>query len=274
MRDRPPVVLTIAGSDSGGGAGVQADLQTFAALGVHGVCAITALTAQNTRGVRAVSPVAAAFVSRQIEAVAEDFDVAAVKIGMLADAHIVEAVADSLQAHDLGPLVIDPVMVSGSGDRLLDADAVETVRRRLLPLATVLTPNLAESAVLLGLDDPAPGASDADLLDRARRLRSAGAEAVFLKGGHRHGDADDLFVGPEGELVLTAERIPGRVTHGTGCTVSAAIAASLAKGRSCVEAVREAKHFVSGAIAQARMVGGGQATLHWFWEYYGPEGLP
>lgn len=265
------VALTIAGSDSGGGAGIQADLRSFAALGVWGTTAITAITAQNTMGVRRVDALAPEAVRAQIDAVMEDFAVEAVKIGMLGTRAVVEAVAAALDHHRPRHVVVDPVMVAGSGDPLLEDDAIGAVRDLLVPRATVLTPNLPEAALLLGRelrDD------DADLRIAARELRSLGARNVMLKGGHRSGDADDLFCGDEGEFVFEAERIPGRFTHGTGCTLSSSIAALLARGRSPQQACREAKAFVTAAIEQGLQLGNGQGNLHHFWEYYGSEGLP
>ena len=265
------VALTIAGSDSGGGAGIQADLKTFSALGVFGTSAITAVTAQNTKGVTGVAALEPDFVRAQIEAVATDFDVAAVKIGMLADAPIVEAVARALDDFALKTVVLDPVMVAGSGDPLLADDAVSVIREVLLPRATVVTPNVPEAGLLLGrelADD------DAQLRAAARELHASSGVAVLLKGGHRSGDADDLLVHDGIETVLEAERIPGTFTHGTGCTLSSAIAALLARGHALPEAVARGKEYVTRAIADGVQLGGGQGNLHFFWEYYGSEGLP
>lgn len=265
------VALSIAGSDSGGGAGIQADLRSFAALGVWGTTAITAITAQNTVGVRRVDALPAEAVRAQIDAVMDDFEVAAVKIGMLGTRAVVEAVAAALDHHRPAHVVVDPVMVAGSGDPLLEEDAIGAVRELLVPRATVLTPNVPEAALLLGR---ALADDEAVLRDAARALHAAGAANVLLKGGHRRGDADDLFVGASGEAVLSAERIPGGFTHGTGCTLSSAIAAFLARGRTPEQACREAKDFVTAAIEQGVRLGAGQASLHHFWEYYGGEGLP
>ena len=271
MNDRMPVALTVAGSDSGGGAGIQADLKAFSALGVFGTSALTAITAQNTQGVRGVVALEPTFVRQQIEAVAEDFDLKAIKIGMLANAAIVHAVAEAVSDLALPNVVLDPVMVAGSGDPLLEPDAVSAVREVLLPRATLVTPNVPEAAMLLGrelADD------DTQLRDAARALFEASGVAVLLKGGHRKGDADDVFVGPAGERVLEAERIPGRFTHGTGCTLSSAIAALLARGHALEDAVGEAKAYVTRAIGDGVQLGRGQGNLHFFWEYYGGEGLP
>lgn len=266
------VVLTIAGSDSGGGAGIQADLKTMSALGVFGTTAITAVTAQNTSSVQAVHPLPPGIVTAQIEAVASDFEVAAVKTGMLADAAIIRAVARALSARRLGPLVVDPVCVAGSGDPLLEPGALEAMREELLPLADVLTPNLAEAALLLGRELDAD--RDEDLLLAARQLCELGPRAVLLKGGHRSGDADDIFVDAEGGLVLEAERIANNASHGTGCSMAAAVACYLARGRTPREAAQQAKEFVRRGIEEAAQLGKGQSNLHWFWEYYGKEGLP
>lgn len=268
---RMRVALSIAGSDSGGGAGIQADLRTFSALGVWGTTAITAVTSQNTVGVRRVDALPPQAVRAQIDAVMGDFTVSAVKIGMLGTRAVVEAVAAALDHHRPRHVVVDPVMVAGSGDPLLDTDAIGAVRELLVPRSTVLTPNVPEAGLLLGRtlrDD------HAELQAAAQALHELGAKNVLLKGGHRSGDADDLFVGEGGELVLTAERIPGRFTHGTGCTLSSAIAALLARGRAPEQACREAKEYVTRAIAEGMQLGKGQGNLHHFWEYYGPEGLP
>lgn len=266
------VVLTIAGSDSGGGAGIQADLKSFAALGVFGTSAITAITAQNTVGVRRVDVLDPEAVRAQIDAVVEDFEVAAVKTGMLANAGIIRAVAEAIDAHGLGPVVVDPVCVAGSGDPLLETDAVDVLRSELVPRATILTPNLSEAALLVGRDTA--GDSDAELAATARDLLGLGAQAVLLKGGHRRGDADDLFVDTDGEQVLEAERIANNASHGTGCSLASAVAALLARGRTPREAAAEAKEFVRRGIEDAMQLGQGQSNLHHFWEYYGTEGLP
>lgn len=266
------VVLSIAGSDSGGGAGIQADLKTFAALGVFGTTAITAVTAQNTIGVRRVDALAPEVVRAQIDAVAADFDVAATKIGMLANRAIIDAVAAALEDHRLGPVVLDPVCVAGSGDPLLAEDALESLRRVLVPRATVLTPNLSEAALLLGR--PALDTQNAALIAAATELLGLGPAAVLLKGGHRDGDADDVLVDEDGHLILQAERIANNATHGTGCSLSSAVAALLARGRPVRVAASEAKEFVRRSIVDAMQLGRGQSNLHLFWEYYGKEGLP
>ena len=252
------VALTIAGSDSGGGAGIQADLKTFAAHGVHGVSAITAVTAQNTRGVSAVQEIAAELVRLQIAAVLDDFPVAAAKTGMLSSAGIIRAVARSLEGHPRLPLVVDPVMVAKSGDRLLRPDAGEALRKRLLPRAALLTPNLPEASDLTGLtveDEGGMRAAGARLLDM-------GAGAVLVKGGHLPGDriVDLLFVGNEVHAFRSA-RIRTRATHGTGCTLSAAVAAGLAAGHSLFEAVRGARSYLRRAMQRAAPLGAGHGPL-------------
>lgn len=244
-----PVALTIAGSDSSGGAGIQADLKTFTALGVYGASVITALTAQNTLGVSGVHPVPPAFIRAQAEAVAGDLAVRAVKTGMLGDRATVLAVADAIQDLKLAPLVVDPVMVATSGASLLSPDAVEAVRARLIPLADLVTPNLPEAAALL----QCPIAQTIDAAEaQARALLRLGAKAVLLKGGHGGGpSADDVLATREGCTVLSRPRVAvasAAGVHGTGCTLSAAITAGLALGMPLAEAVEKAKSFVWNAI--------------------------
>jgi hydroxymethylpyrimidine/phosphomethylpyrimidine kinase len=251
------VALTIAGSDSGGGAGIQADLRTFAAFGVFGTSAVTAITAQNTTGVRAVRMLDAAIVAAQIDAVAEDFPVGAVKIGMLGNAAIARAVADALDRHRLSPVVLDPVMVAKGGDALLAADAVATVIEALLPRATIVTPNLPEAEAMTGLR-----IADLSGMEAAgAALLSMGAPAVVVKGGHLDGDAVDLFMDGARIEPLRAPRIATPHTHGTGCTFASAIAAGLALGRPLFDAVTEAKAYVGRAIARAPGLGHGHGPL-------------
>jgi hydroxymethylpyrimidine/phosphomethylpyrimidine kinase len=258
------IALTIAGSDSSGGAGIQADLKTFAALGVYGASAITALTAQNTQGVDAVLVVPPDFVARQIRVVARDLDIRAVKIGMLATSEIIEAVAEQLKALDGVPIVLDPVMVAASGDVLLDEDAIETLRTVLLPRATLITPNLPEAAKLLEVSE---ANNESEMRDQAEALRGLGARAVLIKGGHASGpEAVDILVDGEGELPLRAARLQTENTHGTGCTLSSAVAAELAKGASLREAVTRAKAYVTEALAHAGelRIGQGRGPVHHF----------
>jgi hydroxymethylpyrimidine/phosphomethylpyrimidine kinase len=259
-----PVAVTIAGSDSGGGAGIQADLKTFSALGVFGASVITALTAQNTRGVAAIHEVPPAFIAQQIDAVFSDLAVGAVKIGMLANTATIEAVAAGLERYQQHNVVLDPVMIAASGDRLIAPEAIETLRRVLIPRALVITPNLPEAAALL---DGAVAASEAEMRHQAESLRANGAHAVLIKGGHADGpESVDLFVDEAAELRLPAPRIATANTHGTGCTLSAAIAAGLAKGVPLAQAVADAKAYVTLAIAAADRlaIGGGHGPVHHF----------
>ncbi|GJE03221.1 bifunctional hydroxymethylpyrimidine kinase/phosphomethylpyrimidine kinase [Methylobacterium isbiliense] len=261
-----PIAVTIAGSDSGGGAGIQADLKTFSALGVYGASVVTALTAQNTRGVQGVHDVPPDFVAQQIASVFTDLAVRAVKVGMLSRAATIAAVAEGLAAHAPGlPLVLDPVMVATSGDRLLADAAVAALRERLLPRAGVLTPNLPEAAVLLG----EPEARDeAAMLAQGRRLLALGPGAVLMKGGHAGGpESVDLLVGPgEAVLRLPGPRLATRNTHGTGCTLSSALAAGLARGMPLEEAARAAKHYLAAALAASERltIGHGHGPVHHF----------
>ena len=251
-----PNVLSIAGSDPSGGAGIQADLKTFAALGCHGMAAITALTAQNTRGVSAVHLPPADFVREQIAMVFADIDVGAVKIGMLGSHEIVAAVADALAPYPAVPVVLDPVLVSTSGATLGDDDVIAAMRTRLFPRATLVTPNLAEAARLAGVAEPT---SRAEIEAIARTLRGAGPAAWLVKGGHAAGaSADDALLDDEGLLWLEAPRVATRNTHGTGCTLSSAIAANLAKGAPLRTAVAEAKAYLSAALAGADSLTVGQ----------------
>jgi len=255
---RPRTALTIAGSDSGGGAGIQADLKTFAALGVYGTSALTAVTAQNTRGVRAIAELAPALVAAQIDTVVEDIGVDAVKTGMLANAAIIATVVARVQTHGLTPLVVDPVMVATSGDRLLRDDALQALRTTLLPLALIVTPNLPEAAALASI------AVDrrADLEDAARRISALGARYVLITGGHAPGDPTDLLFDGQGFVEFRGERIRTTSTHGTGCTLSAAIAAYLARGETVVDAVGHAKAYVTAALRAVYPVGHGHGPLH------------
>jgi hydroxymethylpyrimidine/phosphomethylpyrimidine kinase len=239
--------MTIAGSDSGGGAGIQADLKTFAAHGVFGTSAVTALTAQNTRGVRGVLPVSAEFVALQIEAIVSDIGADAVKTGMLANAAIIEAAAAAITRYHLHPLVVDPVMVAKSGDPLLEGEGREALMRLLLPLASVLTPNLPEAEALCGF----PVTNPAQMREAARAIAARGPRCVVIKGGHledRRESVDLLFDGTEFEE-LAAERVATRNTHGTGCTFASAIAARLARGEGLRQAVRGAKDYVTAILA-------------------------
>jgi hydroxymethylpyrimidine/phosphomethylpyrimidine kinase len=261
---RTPIAVTIAGSDSGGGAGIQADLKTFAAFGVYGASVITALTAQNTKGVTGIHDVPADFITAQIDAVFSDLKVGAVKIGMLSQPAVIAAVAAGLDRHQQTNVVLDPVMVAASGDRLLAPEAVDVLRRNLIPRALVITPNLPEAAALL---DAKPAANEAEMRDQAERLLALGCRAVLVKGGHGRGaESIDIFFDGEVELRLPAPRMDTRNTHGTGCTLSSAIAAGLARGLHLVEAVAEAKAYVTLAISASDrlMIGHGHGPVHHF----------
>jgi hydroxymethylpyrimidine/phosphomethylpyrimidine kinase len=270
--------LTIAGSDSGGGAGIQADLKTFAAFGVYGTSAITAVTAQNTQGVVAAAPLSADLVTAQIEAIAGDIRVDATKIGMLATAAIVEAVVSAIEELELPLVVVDPVIASSSGERLLDEDGIQALRLELLPQARVVTPNMFEAEVLSGCRI----ASAADRRRAAEQIHDMGAAAVIITGGHASfaNDGDDvvdlLFDGTS-FLELRSPRVSfgaGRAPHGTGCTFAAALAAGLALGDPLAGAARAAQQYVGGAIAHAVAVGAGAQVLDHFWQMRGGGPLP
>ena len=259
-----PIALTIAGSDSSGGAGIQADLKTFAAFGVYGASVITALTAQNTQGVSGIHQVPAEFVTAQIEAVFGDLDVKAVKIGMVSQRAVIEAVEAGLQRWSPRHIVLDPVMVATSGDRLLAPGAIEALRTKLIPRAALLTPNLPEAAALL---DEQIASSESHIESQGKRLLAMGAGAVLIKGGHGEGaESIDYLFCAAGALALAARRIATNNTHGTGCSLSSAIAAGLAKGDDLETAVRNAKTWVTAAIAAADRlsVGHGHGPIHHF----------
>jgi hydroxymethylpyrimidine/phosphomethylpyrimidine kinase len=258
------IALSIAGSDSGGGAGIQADLKTFSALGVYGASVVTALTAQNTKGVQAIHAAPPAFVAAQMHSVLDDLDVAAIKIGMLADPSTIHAVALGLPAHLHAKTVLDPVLVAASGDRLVGDGAIESLKRELIPCAAVITPNLMEAAALL---DAPVALSELDIADQGRALLALGPGAVLMKGGHGQGaESVDLLVEASGISRHAAPRIATRNTHGTGCTLSSAIAAHLTKGMDLRSAVGAAKIYVSAAIAAADRlkVGQGHGPTHHF----------
>ena len=256
-----PVALSIAGSDSGAGAGIQADMKTFAAFGVYGLTVITAITAQNTVGVRAVQDVDAGVIAAQLDAVADDFSIGALKTGMLSSAAIIDTVAAGIERHHLRPLVVDPVMIAKSGDRLLREDAVDALRRRLLRLAYVVTPNIPEAEVLSGRSVRTRD----DRVAAARAIMELGAQAVVIKGGHSPDDPIvDLLVDGQGIHEYRAPRIMTTSTHGTGCTFSAAITAGLATGLDLPHAVGEARDYVSRALASAPGLGHGHGPLNHF----------
>ena len=257
-----PVALTIAGSDSGGGAGIQADLKVFMALGCHGASALTALTAQNTVGVTGVHEVPPAFVREQIDAVASDLGVRATKTGMLSSAPIIEAVADGIEAHSLAPLVVDPVFVSKHGNALLAEDAVDALTKRMFPLAAVVTPNLHEAGAIVG-DEVT---SIAGMRAAARSLHSLGPRSVLVKGGHLgDDDAVDVFFDGAEFVELRGPRYETDDTHGTGCALSAAICARLAHGDDLLDAVKFAKEFISGAIRRSLRLGAGFGPVNPAW---------
>jgi hydroxymethylpyrimidine/phosphomethylpyrimidine kinase len=263
-----PIALSIAGSDSSGGAGIQADLKTFAAFGVYGASVITALTAQNTSGVSGILEVPADFVTAQLDAVFGDLDVKAVKIGMVAQLATIDAIAAGLTRWSPRHIVLDPVMVATSGDRLLAAEAVDGLRTKLIPLASLITPNLPEAAALL--EEPV-ALSEAVIETQGRRLLAMGCQAVLIKGGHGQGaeSIDYLFTG-DGVIALAGPRIATKNTHGTGCSLSSAIASGLAKGEDMEQAVRHAKIWISAAIGAADRldVGHGFGPVHHFHGFY------
>lgn len=264
---RPPVALSVAGSDPSGGAGVQADLKTFSALGAYGTCVITALTAQSTRGVTLVHEVPVDVVRAQVETLVEDVRIDVVKVGMLASAELVETVHELLTSGPLAttPVVLDPVMVSTSGSRLLAPEAVDAVRA-LLPRADVITPNVPEAAVLL---DASPAGSEEDLPEQAGRLRALGARRVLLKGGHLDGpEAVDLWHDDDGAVPLRGPRIATTATHGTGCTLSSAVAALRPRHEGWLPAVREARDWLTEALRHGESlgIGSGAGPVHHFHE--------
>ncbi|WP_320197714.1 bifunctional hydroxymethylpyrimidine kinase/phosphomethylpyrimidine kinase [Agrobacterium sp. rho-13.3] len=261
------IALTIAGSDSGGGAGIQADLKTFSALGVYGASVITAITAQNTRGVSAVEDISAAMIAAQMDAVFSDLDVGAVKIGMVSRIETIETISDRL--HDAGrQVVLDPVMVATSGDRLLQEDAIETLRSKLLPLALIATPNLPEAALL----SCQPLATNRqEVIVQAETILKLGIQAVLIKGGHGSGpESVDLLLDGNSVQEFSMPRIETRNDHGTGCTLAAAITANLALGYSLADAIGLAKEFLQGALAAGRElhVGHGHGPVHHFYRWW------
>ncbi|ALX89464.1 bifunctional hydroxymethylpyrimidine kinase/phosphomethylpyrimidine kinase [Lacticaseibacillus paracasei] len=260
--NRTPQVVTIAGSDSGGGAGLQADLKTFQARHVFGMSIVVALTAQNTYGVQASLPIPVGFIDAQFQSLAADFDIRAAKTGMLADREHVEAVVRNLQQVDFGPLIVDPVMVAKGGATLLASEAVVTIKEQLLPLADVVTPNLPEAEILVSKKI----VTNADMVQAARTIQTLGVKHVIIKGGHRQNHkAEDLILLADGTCYwLSAPRIATANTHGTGDTFSACIAAELAKGQPLKAAIMTAKAFLQGAISQGISVGHGHGpTNHW-----------
>ncbi len=261
-----PTAMTVAGSDSGGGAGIQADLKTFAALGVYGTSALTAITAQNTRGVYGIVELPPGIVAQQIDAIVQDIGVDAVKTGMLANAAIIEVVAAKVKEYALPNLVVDPVMVAKSGDPLLQKDAVFSLRDLLIPLATVVTPNLPEAEALVGRKL----AGDADICRAAQEIVAKGCRAVVIKGGHRSDTEQvvDLLYDGRQFQEFAAPRIDTSSTHGTGCTFASAIAAWLTKGATVAEAVGKAKEYLTEALRQAYPIGHGRGPVHHFYRFW------
>ena len=262
--NRPPVAMTIAGSDSGGGAGIQADLKTFSALGVFGTSTLTAITAQNTVGVTAVHEIPTDVIAAQIDAVVTDIGADAVKTGMLSSPEIVATVADAVRRHGISNLVVDPVMVAKSGDRLLRAEAIATICNELIPLAKVVTPNIPEAEDLTGRSIE----SDDDARQAAQAIIDMGAKSVVIKGGHRDGPPTDILYDGAEFIEFTAERIPSTSTHGTGCTFASAVAAGLAHDLDTPTAVKQAKEYVTAAISAAYPIGQGHGPLHHFHAFW------
>ncbi len=261
-----PVALTIAGSDSSAGAGIQADLKTFAALGVYGASVITAVTAQNTKGVMGIHDVPAEFVTAQIDAVFGDLDVRAVKIGMVSRPEVIDVIAKALEQWKPKHVVLDPVMVATSGDKLLSADAIGALKTKLFSRANITTPNLPEAAALL---NETTAVSEADVEAQGKKLLAFGCPAVLIKGGHGEGaESVDFLITKDFVVRLAAPRIKTKNTHGTGCSLSSAVAAGLAKGEGLEQAVRSAKAYVSAAIAAADKlgVGHGHGPVHHFYK--------
>ena len=259
--------LTIAGSDSSGGAGIRADLKTFSSRGVYGASVITALTAQNTKHVALIEPVSSKMIVAQIDAVLDDIDISAIKIGMLGTAEVIFTVAEALERYE-GPVILAPVMVAKSGDRLLDGNAEEALIERLVPRATILTPNLPEAACLVNADQ---AKGENEMLQQARALIHRGAGAVLMKGGHAAGAiCSDLLVQSGRQDRFAAPRRDTHNTHGTGCSFSSAIAAEIAKGNNAVDAVRIAHHWLQGAIKHADTldIGRGHGPVHHFHELW------
>ncbi|MFQ5541874.1 MAG: bifunctional hydroxymethylpyrimidine kinase/phosphomethylpyrimidine kinase [Candidatus Binatia bacterium] len=265
--DAPYKALTVAGSDSGAGAGIQADLKTFAALGVYGTSVVTAITAQNTKGVTQILELPIDLISAQIDAVIEDIGTSALKTGMLANSQIINVVVAKIRQHRLQNLVVDPVMVAKGGDLLLRQDAIDTLRSRLLPLASIVTPNLPETERLTGIR----GTRMQNLKDAAKHFIDLGARSVVIKGGHRKGPATDLFYDGKEFRILKASRISTANTHGTGCTFSAAIAAGLAKGEKLEKAVVQAKRYITQAIRNGYSIGSGHSPVHHFYRFWAKD---
>ncbi|MDN3681000.1 bifunctional hydroxymethylpyrimidine kinase/phosphomethylpyrimidine kinase [Vibrio tapetis subsp. quintayensis] len=267
-----PIVLTIAGSDSGGGAGIQADIKAMSATGSYACSVITAITAQNTLGVSAIFPIPLEHVEKQLDAVFTDLNIVAVKVGMLADCDIIRVVAAKLNQYKPQFLVVDPVMVATSGDLLLQESAITTLKTELLPMADVITPNLPEGAALIGCDIPK---TEQQMTEMVAQLRGLGAHSVLLKGGHLEQDdnSNDLLILSDDVAHLSAKRVNTKNTHGTGCTLSSAIASYLAQGHGLLESVKLGKSYISNAIAHADQldVGKGHGPVHHFYAGLGDK---
>lgn len=262
-------VLTIAGSDTCGGAGIQADLKTFSAHGTYGMSVITAVTVQNTQGVFGCQDITPDIIKGQIDAIYTDIDVSAVKVGMVSKIETIHAIADKLEQYQAKNVVVDPVMISKSGFDLMHPDAKETLIKRLLPLAFVVTPNLPEAEVMTGMR-----IENLEQMEQAARMiYKMGAKNVLIKGGHLEHDATDLLFDGEKVIALKSERIPTKNTHGTGCTLSSAIAANLARGKSVEEAVRISKDYITVAIEHALEIGKGVGPTNHFYELYQKAGI-
>lgn len=255
------LALTIAGSDSGGGAGIQADLKTYSAHGVYGMSVITSITAQNTTGVLGIEDISPEMVFLQMKAVFEDLYPDAVKIGMVSNEGIIKAVAEGLKTYKPDKVVLDPVMISKSGSHLLKPEAMEALKRELIPLSLVVTPNLMEAGALSGMEIE----NKEDMKEAARRILDLGARTVVVKGGHLTGDALDVFYDGKEFYEITSERIDTENTHGTGCTFSSAIAANLALGYDLLESIKRAKHYITGAIKNSLDIGHGVGPTNHFW---------
>lgn len=264
MKTRVPRAMTVAGSDSGGGAGIQADLKTFAAFGVYGTSAITAITAQNTVGVVAVHELPPKMVAAQIDAVVKDIGVDGAKTGMLANTGIIEVVAEKVKEHRIEKLVVDPVMVAKSGDPLLRPEAIQALKERLLPFAYIVTPNLPEAEVLVGRKLE----GEEEIREAAKEIHGMGPKFVVIKGGHRTGDATDFLFDGNRFQEFRAERIKTPHTHGTGCTFAAGLTACLAKGMTTAEALAAVKAYVTEALTQAYPVGNGRSPVHHFYGFW------
>lgn len=264
-----PIVLTIAGSDSGGGAGIQADIKAISATGSYACSVITALTAQNTCGVQAVYPIEPSFIERQCDAVFSDLAIDAVKIGMLGDVATIKAVAKAIKKHSPKCVVLDPVMVATSGDLLLEKNAISTLIDELLPLADIITPNMPEALALLGMDTKDIPESPQQVLSIARQILALGCQSVLVKGGHQSGSLSlDYWVSADSEHSFSAERIATQNTHGTGCTLSSSIASYLAQEQSLYQAIEQAKSYITQAIACADQlnIGSGSGPVHHFYQ--------